>query len=49
MCGARKFTLEHISRDDLACLTHEAADVSGIRYLLDVDREEVDMILDGRH
>ncbi len=49
MCGARKFTLEHMSRDDLACLTREAADVSGIRYLLDVDREEVDSILDGRH
>ncbi len=49
MCGARKFTLEHMSRDDLACLTREAADISGIRYLLDVDREEVDTILDGRH
>ncbi len=48
MCGARKFALEHVSRDDLACLTHEAAEVSGIRYLLDVDREEVETILNGR-
>ncbi len=30
MCGARKFDLSHISRDDLAALTREAADVSGI-------------------
>jgi glutamate synthase domain-containing protein 2 len=49
MCGARKFTLAHVSRDDLACLTREAAEVSGLRYLLDVDREEVEIILDGRH
>jgi glutamate synthase domain-containing protein 2 len=49
MCGARKFSLEHVSRDDLACLTHEAADVSGIQYVLDVDREAVDTILNGRH
>jgi len=27
-------------------LTHEAADISGIRYIMDVDREEVDGILD---
>jgi glutamate synthase domain-containing protein 2 len=49
MCGARKFSLAHISRDDLACLTREAADISGIRYLLDVDREEVEIILNGHH
>ncbi len=39
MCGARKFDLSHISRDDLASLTREAADVSGISYLQDVDQE----------
>ena len=49
MCGARKFSLAHISRDDLACLTRESAEISGIRYLLDVDREEVEVILDGHH
>ena len=47
MCGSRKFALEHISRDDLACLTHEAADISGIPFITDVDREEVETILNG--
>ena len=37
MCGSRKFSLELISRDDLACLTHEAADISGIPFVTDVD------------
>jgi glutamate synthase domain-containing protein 2 len=45
MAGARKFTLPHISRDDIAALTHEAADISGIKYVLDVDEEEVEAIL----
>jgi len=49
MCGARKFGLEHVSRDDLACLTHEAADISGLKYILDVDSDEVEGILNGRH
>ena len=49
MCGARKFSLSYISRDDLASLTREAAEVSGIPYMLDVDNEEVDNILNGRH
>ncbi len=47
MCGSRKFSLEHISRDDLACLTHECADISGIPYLTDVDKDEVDDILNS--
>ena len=45
MAGSRKFALEHISRDDLAALTHEAAEVSGIRYVMDVDEGKVDAIL----
>jgi glutamate synthase domain-containing protein 2 len=48
MAGSRKFTLEHIARDDIAALTHEAADISGIQYIMDVDREEADKILNGR-
>ena len=48
MCGSRKFTLDYVSRDDLACLTHEAADISGIQYVLDADREEVEGILNGK-
>jgi glutamate synthase domain-containing protein 2 len=47
MCGARKFGLGYITRDDLACLTHEAAEISGIQYALDVDHEEVEQILEA--
>ena len=45
MAGSRKFSLEHITRDDLAALTPEAANISGIPYVMDVDKEEVDKIL----
>ena len=45
MCGSRKFSLEYLSRDDLACLTHEAADISGIPFITDVDKVQVEEIL----
>ncbi len=45
MNGSRKFALDYISRDDLAALTHEASDVSGINYITDVDKSEIDKIL----
>jgi|UniRef100_A0A7V6A1I9 glutamate synthase domain-containing protein 2 len=45
MAGARKFSLQYISRDDLVALTREAAEISGIPYVMDADREEVDRIL----
>jgi hypothetical protein len=45
MAGARKFALEYISRDDLMSLTREAAQVSGIPYVMEHDQEEVDLIL----
>ncbi len=48
MCGSRKFALEYISRDDLVALTPEAAEISGIQYIMDADKEEVDMILNGK-
>ena len=48
MCGSRKFKLEYISRDDLVALTPEAAKVSGIQYIMDADKEEVEMILNGK-
>ena len=47
MAGTRKFATQHISRDDLAALTPEAAQVSGIRYILDVDKEEAEKILNS--
>lgn len=45
MAGSRKFALKHISRNDIAALTHEAAEISGIPFVMDVDKEEVDKIL----
>lgn len=45
MAGSRTFALEHISRDDIAALTHEAAEVSGIPYVMDLDRAEVEKLL----
>jgi glutamate synthase domain-containing protein 2 len=45
MAGSRKFSLEHISRDDIAALTHDAQQVSGIQYIMDADQAEVERIL----
>ncbi|MFH0777684.1 MAG: FMN-binding glutamate synthase family protein [Candidatus Eisenbacteria bacterium] len=45
MAGSRKFSLEHITRDDIASLTPEAAQISGIRHVMDVDKEEAEKIL----
>jgi glutamate synthase domain-containing protein 2 len=45
MAGARKFTLKFITKDDLASLTRHAAEISGIPYIMDADKEEVDRIL----
>ncbi len=47
MCGCRKFALEYIARDDLAALTHEAAEISGITFITDVDKAQVEKILNG--
>ncbi|MBE0520895.1 MAG: FMN-binding glutamate synthase family protein [Candidatus Methanoperedenaceae archaeon] len=45
MTGNRKFALQYIERDDIAAITREAASVSGIPYIMDVDRDEVEQIL----
>ena len=47
MAGNRKFALSYITRDDIAALTKEAAEISGIPYIMDVDKDEVDKILKG--
>ena len=47
MAGSRKFSLEYMARDDIAALTLDAARISGIRHIMDVDREEVEQILGG--
>jgi glutamate synthase domain-containing protein 2 len=39
MCGARKFGLGYIARDDIASLTKEASEVSGIPMVTELDRE----------
>ena len=45
MAGARKFALPYIDRNDLVALTREAAEVSGIPYVMECDQEEVARIL----
>jgi len=45
MAGERKFALNLIDRNDLVALTREAADVSGIPYVMESDMEEVEKIL----
>ena len=47
MAGARKFALKHVGRDDLIALTREAADVTGIPYVMDADAEEIDRLMTG--
>jgi len=45
MAGARKFALQYIDRNDLVALTREAAEISGIDYVMESDAEEVEKIL----
>jgi hypothetical protein len=45
MAGSRKFSLEHISRDDIAALTRDAAQISDIQYIMDLDRERAEKLL----
>ena len=45
MAGARKFALRHITRDDIFALTRPAAELTGLPYVTEVDKEEVEKIL----
>jgi glutamate synthase domain-containing protein 2 len=45
MAGCRKFSLEHVSRNDLASLTRECAEISGIPHVMDVDKKEAEQLL----
>lgn len=47
MAGARKFALSYLGRDDLAALTVEAARVSGVPHVMDLDSDRVKELLDG--
>lgn len=48
MAGARKFSLNYMSRNSLASLTKEASDVSGITYIMDYQKEEAEKILNSK-
>ncbi|HEV2447480.1 MAG TPA: FMN-binding glutamate synthase family protein [Candidatus Sulfopaludibacter sp.] len=45
MAGSRKFGVDYISRNDIAALTREAAEISSIQHIMDVDRAEAAEIL----
>ncbi|TAJ44952.1 FMN-binding glutamate synthase family protein [Methanofollis fontis] len=47
MAGSRNFSLSSVSRDDLMSLTPEAAQVSGIPYVMDAFRDAAEEILDA--
>lgn len=47
MAGNRKFALSYLTRDDIAALTQDAARISGIPHIIDIDRDEVDKILNS--
>ncbi|MDG6005853.1 MAG: FMN-binding glutamate synthase family protein [Candidatus Brocadia sp.] len=48
MCGSRKFGLKHLTRDDVVTLTREAAEVTGLKYIMDADSEIAEQILMGK-
>ncbi len=45
MAGSRKFGVEFIQRSDIVAITREAAEISGIPYVMEADMEEVEKIL----
>jgi len=47
MSGSRKFDIPSISRSDVFALTQEAAKISGLDYVMDVQREEALQIVSG--
>jgi glutamate synthase domain-containing protein 2 len=46
MAGARKFRLSALSRKDLIALTKDAAEISGIPYVMESYRDEAERILE---
>jgi len=45
MAGARKFATKYITRNDIATITLDAARISGIEYIMDIDKKEADAML----
>jgi len=46
LAGSRRFALEHLSRNEISALTPEAARISGIPYVMDLDKEEAEKVLE---
>ena len=47
MAGNRKFNLSYVTRDDIAALTQDAAAISGIPMVTEIDKEQVENILNS--
>jgi len=47
MAGSRKFGVDYMSRNDLVALTPEAAEVTGLKTVMELDKEESEKILNG--
>jgi hypothetical protein len=47
MAGARSFRLDSVNRTDIVALTEEAAQVSGITYIMDAFQEDAMKILES--
>ncbi len=47
MAGARKFSLDEISRDDLISANRETEEVTGLAFMTDAKNEEALKILKG--
>ena len=49
MAGSRKFSLDYMTRDDLAALTRQASEITGLPHVMDVDKDKVEQILNDKH
>ncbi len=47
MAGSRRFSLDEINRNDVFALTRDAAEVTGVAYIMDYDQEIADKILNA--
>ncbi len=47
MAGARKWRTHLITRNELACLTEEASNITGIPYIMEAYKEEALAIIDA--
>ena len=45
MALCRKYSLNHIERDDIIPLTEEAARITGLTRIMELDSEEIDRII----